>query len=441
MKSRFPTAFSFVVLFVPFGLTPLLGQQAPDHPQQRYSVIDLGTLGGSFSEAVGINNAGEVAGNSTPPGDDVVHPFLWRNGVMTDVGTLGGPNSVAPEASPQPNERGEVAGASDTTTPDPNAAAFCSVFTFISDGYTCAPFAWQRGAMAELPTLGGNNGIAWQINSQGQVAGIAENSTQDPSCGSPQPEGKPVLWEGDEIRQLPTVAGDLDGAAFASNDSGQFVGFTGNCISGVPFTSFHAVLWERHNQRWTATDLGTLGGTYLNLAFGINAKGQIVGQSDLPGDTAFHAFLWQKGVMTDLGTLPGDVVSWAEVINNMGQAVGTSFDSAGDTHPFIWQDGVMTDLNTLIPAGSPWLLLEALSINDRGQIVGFGQLIPSGDVHAFLATPCETSQAEGCESSTKLTASRQRVVIPETVRRFLGLRGGLRLGRSALGTFKNRALY
>jgi probable HAF family extracellular repeat protein len=46
-----------------------------------------------------------------------------------------------------------------------------------------------------------------------------------------------------------------------------------------------------------------------NIALAINNRGQIVGESDLPGDTATHAFLWQNGVMTDLGTLPGDAIS------------------------------------------------------------------------------------------------------------------------------------
>lgn len=325
---------------------------------QRYTITDLGTLGGTFSEADGISNTGAAAGNSTLPGDSVVHASVWQNGVITDLGTLGGPNSVAPEAEPQPNDRGEVAGASDTTTLDPNAAAFCGVFTFLSDPYTCRPFVWRHGIMTELPTLGGNNGVAWQINNRGQVTGIAENATPDPSCSTAEPEGEPVIWEGGEIHQLPTVSGDLDGATQAINDHGQVVGFTDNCIAGVPFTSFHAVLWERQAQRWTATDLGNLGGTTLNLAFGINNRGQVVGQAGtkcrhaggcgLPGNAAFHAFLWQNGVMTDLGTLPGDVVSWAEEINSKGQAVGTSFDVNSDMHPFIWQDGVMTDLNALI---------------------------------------------------------------------------------------------
>src|SRR6266566_2946406 len=81
----------------------------------------------------------------------------------------------------------------------------------------------------------------------------------------------------------------------------------------------------------------------------INNRGQVVGQSDLPGDTTHHAFLWQNGVMTDLGTLPGIPGSLANGINNKGQVVGFSDDFSGNTVALLWQNGVMTDLNTLIP--------------------------------------------------------------------------------------------
>jgi hypothetical protein len=47
----------------------------------------------------------------------------------------------------------------------------------------------------------------------------------------------------------------------------------------------------------------------------------------------------------------------------------------------------MTDLNTLIPPESPKFLLEAVGINDRGQIAGFGHL-PDGEVHGYVLTPC-----------------------------------------------------
>src|SRR5262249_30236891 len=83
--------------------------------QIRYSVIDLGTLGGTFSQAFTINNNGSVVGFATLPGDTAAHAFLWRNGVMTDLGSLGGPLSQASGV----NDQDEVVGFSETSTPDP----------------------------------------------------------------------------------------------------------------------------------------------------------------------------------------------------------------------------------------------------------------------------------------------------------------------------------
>jgi probable HAF family extracellular repeat protein len=134
-----------------------------------------------------------------------------------------------------------------------------------------------------------------------------------------------------------------------------------------------------------------------NVGTDINNLGQVVGNSNLPGDTTYHAFLWkkafpwEKGVMHDLGTLPGDVASDADGINNLGQVVGGSFDAEGNGRAYLWQNGVMTDLNTLIPADSPLYLYEASgAINDHGQIGGVA-LVTSGEhrgeYHAFLATP------------------------------------------------------
>jgi probable HAF family extracellular repeat protein len=97
-------------------------QQARKFP--HYIVTDLSALGGTYSEAVGVNNSGSSAGSSTLLGDAVRHAFLWHNGAMTDLGTLGRPNSIVPQAEPQPNERGKVTGGSDTPVPDPNGKDF-----------------------------------------------------------------------------------------------------------------------------------------------------------------------------------------------------------------------------------------------------------------------------------------------------------------------------
>jgi probable HAF family extracellular repeat protein len=179
-------------------------------------------------------------------------------------------------------------------------------------------------------------------------------------------------------------------------------------------------------------DLGNLGGTTHNVAFDVNDRGQVVGLSGLPGNTSWHAYLWQTGVMTDLGTLPGDALSGADSINSKGQVVGASADpSSGNQRAFLWQNGAMADLNTLIPPDSPLYLLEADSINDWGQIAGYAVVISSGEVHAFLATP---SKLEAVSDSTAPSESRQHptVTLPENVRmllerraRFGGFRGVL----------------
>jgi probable HAF family extracellular repeat protein len=127
-------------LAIPGQLAAQDNQDHNHHKQVRYSIKVLGTLGGTFSEAVGINNSGSMAGISAITGNVAAHATLWQRGVITDLGTLGGPNSVAPEAEPQPNARGEVAGASDTATPDPNGEDFCGFGTHL----ICLAFIWGK---------------------------------------------------------------------------------------------------------------------------------------------------------------------------------------------------------------------------------------------------------------------------------------------------------
>jgi len=117
------------------------------------------------------------------------------------------------------------------------------------------------------------------------------------------------------------------------------------------------------------TNLGKLpGDTYYSRAYGINDKGQIVGDS-VKDKTISHAFLWQNGKMTDLGTLPGFTSSHTVGINNNGQIVGYCFKS-GNSRPFLWQNGKMIDLGTL-PGGQN---SDAMGINNNGQIVGGSNL-------------------------------------------------------------------
>ena len=147
---------------------PLSAQQRLPH----YTVIDLGTLGGTSSLAGGLSNSGWVEGRSTLPGNTVTHPVLWRKGAMKDLGTLGGPNA---DAGYRPNDWGNLGGASETGAADPFAENFCGY----GDDLICLPIVWWNDIqkMTPLPTLGGNNGWAAGINDQNEVAGVAENTT------------------------------------------------------------------------------------------------------------------------------------------------------------------------------------------------------------------------------------------------------------------------
>jgi len=414
MKSTFLISISAVSLLAALAtpVQPAAQEQKQQPPQ--YTVIDLGTLGGTFSEALDVNNRGLVSGASTLS-DGTEHAFLWQKGLLRDIGTpgLGGPNSIAFEV----NERGSAAGPAETPIPDPNGEDFCGFGTHL----ICLSFLWQDGVMTPLPTLGGNNGSAMPVNNRGQVAGVAENSTPDSSCAAPFQvlDFEAVIWgpRRDEIQELPPLAGDSVGEAIWMNDLGQAVGSSGSCANTLVFpipVGPHAVLWENGSP----TDLGNLGGSCLvlckspilgpfgNTAIYITNEGQVVGVSALPGDTTFHAFLWTREIgMQDLGTLPGDVASVAVGMNDRGQVVGVSFDASGNLRGFLWQNGTMTDLNTLIPADSPLFLLFADIINSRGEIVGFG-VNSTGEVHGFLATP-----VPGEATSESATPASQGVTV------------------------------
>ena len=388
MKPRICTWIAAITLLAGLGMpAQVVAQQEQSHQSQqlpRYTVVDLGTLGGTFSIAFGINDKGQIDGFSTTPGDQVTHGFFLQNGVMTDMGTLGGPNS---QALFGPGEAAQATGFAENGIPDPNGEDFCGLGTNL----ICLNFVWQNGVMTPLSTLGGNNAQGSEINAQEQIAGMAENNTSDPNCPPPKycNSGRLPGLHG-KIQALPAYPGDPDGAAFWINDRGDVVGASGICAAydlryGVPLQPRHALLWRKGSV--TPMDLGSLGGRINNSAFAINQSEQVVGASDIPGDKFQHAFLWQGGVITDLGTLPGDVASAAIGINNSAQATGVSIDAAGNLRAFLWQNGVMTDLNSLIPPNSPLYLMHGCGINSRGQIVGFALQISSGELHAYLATP------------------------------------------------------
>lgn len=383
-----------VVLATPVQVSAQDTQNRYGDPRYSLKILDA-PEDISDSEAHGLNNRGSVAGQSFLPGNQVLHAFFWLKGVMTDLGTLGGPDSFVNVANHTVNERNVVAGYSETSTPDPNAENFCN--PFFANGLVCMAFFWENGEMTPLPTLGGTNGQAWGINNRGQIVGQAEGPNPDP-CSPFALQVSAVVWRNGQIEQVLTPFGGSAAVATAINDNGEAVG-----LSGCNTSTFYAVLWWRDRPIY----LGSLGGAFGNVPFDINNKGQVVGQSDLPGDTFHHGFFWEKGTMTDVGSLPGLPNSIAQAINNHGQVVGFSQDANGDDSSsvaFLWQDGVLTDLNMLIPADAPMFLMEAVAINDRGQIAGWGQF-SNGDIRPFLLTTCHDDvDAPTCQNTVETTA-------------------------------------
>ena len=420
MKSRTWMWMILVSLFAALAAPILLTAQSQGHDKGHayYQVTNLGALGGTSSVGNGINNKGWVTGQANLRGDQTGHAFLWqkRSG-MTDLGTLGGPNSSV--NWPVKDDRGLIAGVSDTSNTDPLGENFCGFGTDL----ICLGFLWHQGVMIPLPTLGGNNSYATAANNRGQVVGFAENSTQDPNCMAPQVlDLEAVIWgpKPGEMHELPPLSGDAIAGAAAINDRGQVVGTSGACMTPSPLA--HAVLW----QNGSVIDLGNLGGALNNLATGINERGDVIGFSDLAGDATSHAFLWTKhNGMQDLGTLPEDFSSAAFGINEEGQVVGQSCDQNNNCRAFLWENGVMTDLNTFVCHRSSLYPTYGGDITDGGEIVGEALDQSTGDTPAFLAVP--GGHGDDCDA---IPAAGQKVILPENVReRFQQRRGFGGLGR------------
>jgi probable HAF family extracellular repeat protein len=389
----------------------------------RYTVTDLGTLGGAVGSANGINYEGRVAGAANLPNGNS-RAFLSGPVGMYDLGTLGGPNSNEGGL----NASNQIAVFAETSKTDPSSENFCGFGT----SYICVAAIWN-GTMTALPTLGGNNGIAYAINNQGQVAGAAETSTKDPSCIAPQAfDFEAVLWgPGGQVQELPPLPGDTVGAALWLNNYGQVVGSSGTCASGGVYPTFdgpHAVLW----QNGIATNLGNLGGAMVALGQSINDLGEVVGCADLASElpgfpfVQLHSFLWtQAAGMQDLGTVGTDFTSFSFGINNNGQVVGASCDDMGNCRAFLSQNKAMMDLNALVPANSPLYLAFAFVINDAGEIAGQAIETSTGEMHAFVATPIPAAAAAGDLGPASPDLSRP-MVLPEHVRKTILARFGMR---------------
>ncbi len=277
------------------------------------AMTDLGTLGGNESEAHAVSDGQElyVVGTSQMP--DPCDPcvilergFLWHNGTMTEVGTLGGCASDAWGVS----DSGVVVGASLTAEDDWHA------------------FRWEAGTMTDLGTLGGDHSCALDINNAGKIVGwsMAPGTPVDANDTDPPPVRRAFLWTaGSGMTDLGTLGG-LNSTAMAIDDDGRIIGW-----SDTSYGERHIVLWDPNDGM---QHIGTTGGCMAE-GWGISAGG-IVGWS-LDQDGRMHGFWSQPDLMLrEIGQpLGGEGPVFVADITGDVVVVGSANTADGDEQAYL----------------------------------------------------------------------------------------------------------
>lgn len=338
---------------------------------QQYLLTDLGTLGGTATFALGLNDRGQIAGTGRTTGSSRPQiAFLSSpgggGGPLTNLGTL--PGSTFSRAFTV-NNAGVAVG---------------EAFTAPAQGEGSRAVVFQNGQVFDVF---GASSVANDINEMGTVAGQRTTAGGTRAFVFTDANGNNTSQAG-ETFDLSTLRADGSGTSFgfALNNRGQVAG-----RASTDTGTSHAFLFTdgNANRAFDAgemRDMGSLSGaSTFSEALGLNDAGQVVGRYALAG-TGQSAFLFSGGAMTDLGRLAGFNFARAIDINNRGEIVGTASASEGFSgRALLFRGGAALDLNDRIAPGVGWTLTSAEGINEAGQIVGYGTL--NGQTRAVLLTP------------------------------------------------------
>jgi len=374
--------------------------------QSAGTYVDLGTLGGTRTTPIAINDLGEVVGLSSLAGDLVQRPFLWVDGTMNELDLLPGHTSGQARGL---NNRQQVVGMSippgflgffdsravlweNGSVIDLNTAATAGAGVVLAAafgindagqivGYGFKPgivqfaFLWDRGVVTELGTLGGANSAAASINSFGQIAGLAATSGGVSHA---------VTWTNGVIKDLGGGGGGSAGFNVANglNDFGEAAGSWVTAGGVIP------MFWDAAGAPMSLPLLGSDGN-----AFDINNIRQIAGTS------AGAAVVWQEGSAVDLdsvASVPGSLAA-ATAINNIGQVVG-------------WTDGLRGFLVQLpVPAAGVAAAIGSL-VSDAGTQASLLAKIngaagtPTAECNALRAAANEIEAQSGKKIPTNTAA-------------------------------------
>ncbi len=209
--------------------------------QTSYTVTDLGTLSiKGFSVARAVNATAEVTGSTGATNSNSSDVFLYSNGAMTNVGTLGGTSGIGNGI----NASGQVAGYSQNSSGTYRA--------FVSSG----------SSLTDIGDLGGGSAVAYGINDLGWAVGSAVTA---------KGENHPFLYRNGRIIDL----GTLGSSNTSWWNSAQGVNSSG-VVTGTSYDAqgnFFGFVWKNGKM----TKMGTLGGAW-SQGYAINNKGQITGR-------------------------------------------------------------------------------------------------------------------------------------------------------------------
>lgn len=277
---------------------------------------DLGTLGGGFSRAYQINNAGVIVGEATDE-FGTTHPVVWENGVIRALPQLD-PQNLRFGAARSINERGDVVG-NDTRLGVIHAVLW--------------PVAGGVVDLGMLPDA--NIGLANGINGQGDVIGQSIYFSDF--------SRRATRWVGGSMSEVTLPTGAVP--AGASIQSGRMFNDAGDFLAEIrtssPFTTRGIVFRDGD---FDVLPLLPDAFEPSTMAIGLNQAGDVVGGAH--DATNWRPVIWPRsGDLTNLGMPPtpgfAGGSAFAHGINNRGYIVGEAHGewSAGNfgTGAVLWR--------------------------------------------------------------------------------------------------------
>jgi len=309
-----------------------------------FRIIDLGTIGGTESQGVDVNNSGQASADSRTSGNASWQPFLWDDGTRTTGALLPAGGRAFAFGM---NDAGFMVGRQDP------------------GGNPAFAVRWAPdGTVTELP--GDEFAQAIDINNAGVAVGGS----------GPEPfSQKPVYWDGLTRTDLALLGGGTAGRADSINEAGWMAGW-----SATASVLGRAVVWMPDG---TIIDISDPSWDLFSGASAINNNQQVVG--DVFTATGGFAFFWENGTTTLLPK-PDGMINAAFDLNDHGIAVGAIGTGFLLDRAVYWDSShTMHELNTPELAAQGWTLNLATGINNDGWIVGHGTL--NGVSRAFLLQP------------------------------------------------------